>query len=105
MKMKSAMIAVSLAFLLGVVHVVLARGGGPAGHSSHADGMSSGHMSEAGQVNTNAQFLPDSKRGLDRAEERMNKQGLAHEKATDQTKQQGKTKAKKAKPANGKKNP
>lgn len=99
MNMKSVTVAIGLAFLLGATHMALARGGGPAG------GMSSGHISETGQSNTDAQFLPDSKRGLDRAEERMNEQGLVHEKATDQTKRQGKTKAKKAKPAGGQQNP
>lgn len=100
MNRKSVTVAVGLAFLLGTAHVALARGGGSAGggsaggHASSAGGMSSGHMSDAGQSNTNAQSLPDSKRGLDRAEERMSAQGLEHEKATKQQKQQGKNKAK-----------
>jgi len=53
----------------------------------HTGGMSSAHRSEAGQANSNAQSLPTATRGLERAEERMSPQGLAHEKATDHQKQ------------------
>jgi len=78
-------LAVGLTFMLGAAHPALARDGTGAG------GMSSGHMGEAGKANTNAQFLPDSKRGLDRAETRMNEQGLEHEQATKPRKQQDKS--------------
>ena len=82
---KSMALAVGLTFMLGVALPALARDGAGAG------GMSSGHMGEAGKANTNAQFLPDSKRGLDRAETRMNEQGLEHEQATKPRKQQDKS--------------
>jgi hypothetical protein len=85
MNFKSMTLAVGLTFILGVAHPALARDGAGAG------GLSSGHMGEAGKANTNAQFLPDSKRGLDRAETRMNEQGLEHEQATKPRKQQGKS--------------
>ncbi|MBI5782858.1 MAG: hypothetical protein HZA69_03860 [Gammaproteobacteria bacterium] len=99
MSTKFMILAVGLTFLLGTAHAALARGGAgaggaPGGHGGEAGGMSSGHISEAGQSNTNAQFLPDSQRGLDRAETRMNEQGLEHEQATKPHKQQGKSKGK-----------
>ena len=99
MSSKSLVLAASLVFMLGAAHVVVARGGAGAGsasggHMDNVGGMSSGHMSEAGTANTNAQFLPDSKRGLDRAETRMNEQGLEHEQATKPHKQQGKSQGK-----------
>ena len=85
MSSKSMTLAIGITFMLGVTHLALARDGAGAG------GMSSGHMGEAGKANTNAQFLPDSKRGLDRAETRMNEQGLEHEQATKPRKQQDKS--------------
>ena len=99
MNSKSMALAVGLTFMLGAAHVALARGGAGAGgapgaHMGEAGGMSSGHMSEAGKANTNAQFLPDSQRGLDRAETRMSEQGLEHEQATKPREQQGKNKPK-----------
>ncbi|MBI3777345.1 MAG: hypothetical protein HY274_00235 [Gammaproteobacteria bacterium] len=102
MNSRSLVLTVSLAFMLGAAHVALARGGGgaggaPGGRMDNAGGMSSGHMSEAGKANTNAQFLPDSQRGLDRAEERMNEHGLDHEQATKPHKQSKKKPEEKSK--------
>lgn len=105
MHAKSIAMAVGLAAVFGAAQAAIAapggggaRGGGAAsGPAGHSGGMSSGHMSEAGKTNTNAQYLPDSTRGLDRAGERMNDAGIEHEQATSQGRAQGKTKAKAAK--------
>ncbi len=89
---KSYVVVGGAALVLAFGSTVLAAGDG-----GHAGGASSSHMSQNGQSNTNAQFLPDSTRGLDRATERMSDQGLAHEKATDHAKQ-GAVKKTKTKP-------
>lgn len=79
---------IAVLVLVSAVFVIanaLAKGGGGghgAGMSGSAGGRSQSHMSEQGQLNTNAQFLPDSTRGLDRAQERMSDQGLENQKAT-----------------------
>lgn len=57
-----------------------ARGGGGA----PAGGVSSDHMSTQGQSSTNGPNATDRDKGLDRAEDRMSDQGIAHENATNQ---------------------
>ena len=51
-------------------------GGGPSG------GSSSSHISSEGLKNTNGPNSADRDTGLDRAKDRMNKEGLNHEQAT-----------------------
>lgn len=56
--------------------VVLARGGG-----GTPGGTSAAHISNQGIQNTNGQNSLDRDKGLERAEDRMSQEGLAHEKA------------------------
>ena len=78
--------AVFVAFF-AAAPVAMAAGGG--GHGG--GGMSGSHMSPSGQTNNDAQFNADATRGLDRAQERMSEEGAAHQQATAQNKQRGKT--------------
>lgn len=55
---------------------VLARGGG-----GGPGGTSSAHISNQGIQNTNGPNAADRDKGLERAEDRMSQEGLAHEKA------------------------
>lgn len=59
-----------------------ARGGGGGGGSA-AGGS---HMSSQAQANSNGRFASDRDTGLDRAEDRMNAEGKAHEQATEHAK-------------------
>ncbi|HLQ26591.1 MAG TPA: hypothetical protein VK138_12030 [Acidiferrobacterales bacterium] len=95
MKKGRILVVALFSFLLASTgSLSFARGAG--GGGGHAGGASSEHRSEAGQANNNAQSSPTAKRGLNRAEERMSPEGLAHEKATDHQKQ-GKAKQNKKK--------
>lgn len=75
--------------------VILALAAAQPASAAPGGGRSKDHTSEKGQTNTNAQFLADSNRGLERAQERMSDQGLAHKEAADKTKPGAKTKKKK----------
>ena len=101
--MRKLNLSVAFVMLFGLAQVAMAAGGVQAGGMGGGTpgGMSGEHMSTSGQTNSDAQSSPDATRGLDRAQERMSGQGAAHEQATVQEKQQGKTKAaaKKAKKA------
>ena len=67
------------AFLAATATGAMARGGG----GGHADGGQRGHSADMGFPNTNRQSLPSSERGLERAGERMNEEGLDHSNAFD----------------------
>lgn len=108
--------AVIIAFF-GLTQVAMAAGGGgnaggmgagrmPDGARSSGmpGGMSGDHMSPSGQANGNAQSKPDATRGMDRAQERMNEHGAAHQQATAKERHRARThaaskKGKKAKKA------
>lgn len=86
--MKRAFLIIVLAvggalFLAGQV---MAKGGGGGGMSGNAGGKSGSHFSDKGAANTNAQHLPDSTRGLDRARQRMSDEGAAHRQANNKNK-------------------
>ena len=77
----------------------VAAGGSHAGTGAGAAAgasAGSGHLSASGQANGNGRFAADRDTGLDRAQERMSEQGLAHEKATSAP---GKRKGQDAAPA------
>lgn len=76
--MLKTLLAVSIAALLAVGGpAAFAKGGG----SAHFGGNSAGHISDQGMANTNGPDSSDRDKGLQRAEDRMNQQGAAHEKA------------------------
>lgn len=56
-------------------------GGGVGG--GHVGGSSSSNISSQGVRNTNGQNSTDRDTGLDRAEDRMDQEGLTHEQVTD----------------------
>ncbi len=62
---------------MGMSSIASARtdGGG------HSGGVSSGHVSEKSMANTNGLNAADRDKGLDRAEDRMNQQGIDHQKS------------------------
>jgi hypothetical protein len=63
----------------------VAAGGSHAGAGAGAGAGASagaGHLSASGQANTNGRYAADRDTGLDRAQDRMSEQGLAHEKAS-----------------------
>ncbi|GEM_PF-3541276 len=83
-----------IAYLLGVQlavtsPVVMAVHGG--GGMSHAGEMSAGHISTQGLGNTNGPNAADRDQGLDRAEDRMNAEGLEHNQAGKDTLEQQET--------------
>jgi hypothetical protein len=76
--MKSTALSIILAASIAIAPIAaLAR-------SSNANpgGASASHMSSQGLANTNGPNAADREKGLDRAQDRMSAQGLAHEKAT-----------------------
>ena len=77
--MNKAIIAVVAASMTCAGGAAFARGGG--GTGGGMGGNSGSHMSPSGIKNTNGPNSPDRDKGLDRAEDRMSKQGAAHEKA------------------------
>lgn len=82
--LKRALVVAASLVLAGTGTVALARGGGAGGPGGgHADGMSSQHMGSQGMDNTNGPNAADRDKGLERAEDRMSEQGLAHSKADD----------------------
>jgi len=78
--LKRAYLTALLLALATTTPAVFARGGGGPG-GGHGGGKGGAHMSAPGATNTNAQNLPGSSRGQDRAQERMSDQGLAHQKS------------------------
>jgi hypothetical protein len=91
--MNSAAVILAGILALALPPAQAAGGPGGAGGGPRAGGVSGSHMSQAGRDNTNAQHLPGSTKGQERARQRMSEQGKAHSKATEQEKQQGKAKA------------
>lgn len=77
--MKNALRILMVVFTALAAATVTAKGGGPGGH-----------MGDSGQANTNSQHLPGADRGLDRAQDRMSDQGLAHKKAAPKSKSKSK---------------
>jgi len=78
--------SVSLAMTGGLLFLalsqpVLARGGAGGGGASHGSPTGPGAGSAAA-TNANGRFASDRDKGLDRAQDRMNAQGLSHQKAT-----------------------
>lgn len=57
-------------------------GGGGGVGGANVGGSSSSHISPEGAQNTNGPTSVDRDTGLDRSEDRMNQEGLTHEKAT-----------------------
>lgn len=87
---------------LAVAGAVLLFAFGSVGHAAKggdAGGASADHRSASGQENTNAQSLPGSERGLERATERMSDQGLQHQQAPEKAKNEDADVGKKAKKA------
>ncbi|MFL6712084.1 MAG: hypothetical protein ACJ8LN_04015 [Sulfurifustis sp.] len=73
-----AFFAVATAFIFAMgAPAFAAKGGG-----DHAGGMSSGHVSQSGSTNSNAQFEGDATKGQDRAAERRSVEGTEHANAT-----------------------
>ena len=60
-------------------------GGGASMGAAGRDMGSSPRASTQGMANSNAPWTSDQEKGLDRAQERMNQQGLDHQKATSST--------------------
>lgn len=71
------MVVAVAALLAAAGPVSFAKGGG----GGHAGGTSAEHMSNQGMANTNGPESGDRDKGLQRAEDRMSDQGMAHEKA------------------------
>jgi hypothetical protein len=68
-------------FAVALAQSVSAAGGVGPGGATPAP-----HMSSGGLANTNSKFGADRDKGLDRAEDRMSAEGLAHEQATNSAK-------------------
>jgi len=69
--------AFAVALMLVTAPSAMARGTNPPQTSA----MASGHMSTQGTANTNGPLASDRDTGLNRAEDRMSQQGLAHNQA------------------------
>jgi hypothetical protein len=74
---KRLMVVAAAAFLAAASPIAFAKGGG----GGNPGGSSAGHMSDQGMANTNGPESSDRDKGMDRAEDRMSQQGVAHEKA------------------------
>jgi len=89
MSKSKTVLIMAVALALGTGSAVFARGGGGGG----VGGSPTPHMSSSAMTNSNGRFATDRDFGLDRAKDRMSKEGLAHEKASNhvRTPTRGKT--------------
>jgi hypothetical protein len=75
---KRLIVVAAAALFAAASPIAFAKGGG----SGNPGGSSAGHMSDQGLANTNGPDSSDRDKGMDRAEDRMSQQGMAHEKET-----------------------
>lgn len=101
--MSNRLLTMIVAATLGITAAaVFARGGGGSGAAGGGHGggsMSAQHISSEGLKNTNGPSAADRDKGLERAEDRMSAEGLAHEKADDANAKHKAQKAPKQPPA------